>query len=183
MNRLKLSTPWWPWRSSLYRTTPINRVLETIFMLTKSLRLECCELTSRDDIVQGIWCNTPLEKVSAEFGMLLICGSFVQMMRNRDGRDRSAEWWPLGIGRIRTLRELLKFLLDFSFPWSQELPSWFLCSFYPARIRRRVVCLWGFHLLLSSAFCISKASNYKTMAASAAYAAVLTVFVSNGSKQ
>lgn len=36
----------------------------------------------------------------------------------------------------------------------------------------------GFCLLLSL---LSKASNYETMAASAAYAAVLTVFVSNGS--
>ena len=42
-------------------------------------------------------------------------------------------------------------------------------------------------ILFVSIFCLflsllSKASNYETMAASAAYAAVLTVFVSNGSK-
>lgn len=53
---------------------------------------------------------------------------------------------------------------------------------YQASQTRRLVTVVSF----VSAFCfllslLSKASNYETMAASAAYAAVLTVFISNGS--
>lgn len=91
----------------------------------------------------------------------------------------TARWERLYLNTARVAEAVTRFVIASMAGASLVVPLWILSLQNSQESRLMVVmgCIAIFCFLISL---LSKASNYETMAVSAAYAAVLTVFVSNG---